>query len=80
MSWSILLSTIEMMSKCSKLIIKWNHEPYESDFTASFEHFDFISVDHLRVERWKIVVDYFFYNNIPIPLKFHFIGLYCHRP
>ena len=40
---------LEMTSKCSKLIIKWNQEPYESDFTASFEHFDFISMDHLRV-------------------------------
>ena len=39
----------EMTSKYSKLIIKWNQEPYESDFAASFEHFDFISMDHLRV-------------------------------
>ena len=38
--WSVLLSTIEMTSICSKF--KRNHEPQTSGVTLqSFEHFDF---------------------------------------
>ena len=51
--WSVLLSTIEMMSKCSKL--KWNHEPQESGFIVKFEHFDVISMVDKSTDQGKFL-------------------------
>ena len=63
-----LLLTIEMTSKCSKLM--WNHEPQESGFILHFLTFwlHFYGRYEYRQESyygswyrpWKIVVDFFF--------------------
>ena len=42
-SWSMLLSTIEMSSKCSKLFGSWFH--------LNFEHFDLISLADKSIRR-----------------------------